>query len=101
MLYPAVMFGTCFILNFFILGKHSSGAVSNQAIMYKTSVSTPITVFFVLRLVNFMYGNISSIFKCAHERTSAYCFWDQDKITFNKSGYTFGNPKQVKPVPVF
>lgn len=27
MLYPSVMFGTCFILNFFILGKHSSGAV--------------------------------------------------------------------------
>jgi len=28
MLYPSVMFGTCFLLNFFILGKHSSGAVS-------------------------------------------------------------------------
>jgi len=28
MLYPSVMFGTCFFLNFFILGKHSSGAVS-------------------------------------------------------------------------
>jgi transmembrane 9 superfamily protein 2/4 len=27
MLYPSVMFGTCFLLNFFILGKHSSGAV--------------------------------------------------------------------------
>lgn len=27
MLYPSVMFGTCFFLNFFILGKHSSGAV--------------------------------------------------------------------------
>lgn len=27
MLYPSVVFGTCFILNFFILGKHSSGAV--------------------------------------------------------------------------
>ena len=28
MLYPSVMFGTCFFLNFFILGKNSSGAVS-------------------------------------------------------------------------
>lgn len=27
MLYPSLTFGTCFILNFFILGKHSSGAV--------------------------------------------------------------------------
>jgi transmembrane 9 superfamily protein 2/4 len=27
MLYPAVTFGTCFLLNFFILGKQSSGAV--------------------------------------------------------------------------
>lgn len=27
MFYPSVMFGTCFLLNFFILGKHSSGAV--------------------------------------------------------------------------
>lgn len=27
MFYPAVMFGVCFILNFFIWGKHSSGAV--------------------------------------------------------------------------
>jgi len=28
MLYPSVMFGTCFVLNLFIWGKHSSGAVS-------------------------------------------------------------------------
>lgn len=27
MLYPSVVFGVCFFLNFFILGKHSSGAV--------------------------------------------------------------------------
>jgi len=26
-LYPALVFGTCFFLNFFIWGKHSSGAV--------------------------------------------------------------------------
>lgn len=28
MLYPGVVFGTGFILNFFIWGEHSSGAVS-------------------------------------------------------------------------
>ncbi len=27
MLYPGIIFSTCFFLNFFILGKHSSGAV--------------------------------------------------------------------------
>lgn len=27
-LYPAVVFGICFFLNFFIWGEHSSGAVS-------------------------------------------------------------------------
>lgn len=27
MLYPGIIFGTCFFLNFFIWGKHSSGAV--------------------------------------------------------------------------
>ena len=27
-LYPGLMFGACFFLNFFIWGKHSSGAVS-------------------------------------------------------------------------
>ncbi|CAG9099149.1 Transmembrane 9 super member 4 [Plutella xylostella] len=32
-IYPAVVFGTCFFLNFFILGKHSSGAVPFSTMM--------------------------------------------------------------------
>lgn len=29
-LYPGVIFGTCFILNFFLWGQHSTGAVSTN-----------------------------------------------------------------------
>lgn len=29
-LYPGIVFGTCFFLNFFIWGQHSSGAVSAE-----------------------------------------------------------------------
>ncbi|XP_061707263.1 transmembrane 9 superfamily member 4 [Cydia pomonella] len=32
-LYPAIVFGTCFFLNFFIMGKHSSGAVPFSTMM--------------------------------------------------------------------
>lgn len=31
--YPAIVFGTCFFLNFFIWGKHSSGAVPFSTMM--------------------------------------------------------------------
>ncbi|CAH0748898.1 unnamed protein product [Diatraea saccharalis] len=32
-IYPAIVFGTCFFLNFFIMGKHSSGAVPFSTMM--------------------------------------------------------------------
>ncbi|VVC92935.1 unnamed protein product [Leptidea sinapis] len=32
-LFPAIVFGTCFFLNFFIMGKHSSGAVPFSTMM--------------------------------------------------------------------
>ena len=39
MFYPSIIFGVCFILNFFVWGKHSSGAVCYIYIFTQISTS--------------------------------------------------------------